>query len=61
MCAALGKGDNDFGVSVSTGEVAGVHLERRSRLSGYCIVVWRHGHVSETGRSGPASGEPVPG
>ena len=47
MCAALGKGDNDFWVSVSAGEIAGVHLERRSRLSGYCIVVWRHGHVAE--------------
>ena len=47
MCAALGKGDNDFWVSVSTGEVAEVHLERRSRLPGYCIVVWRHGHVAE--------------
>ena len=39
MCAALGKGDNDFWVSVPTGEVAEVHLERRSRLPGYCIVV----------------------
>ena len=47
MCAALGKGDNDFWVSVFTGEVAEVHLERRSRLPGYCIVVWRHGHVAE--------------
>jgi hypothetical protein len=47
MCAALGKGDNDFWVSVSTGEVAEVHLERRSRLPRYCIVVWRHGHVAE--------------
>ena len=43
MCAALGKGDNDFWVSVFTGEVAEVHLERRSRLPGYCIVVWRQG------------------
>jgi len=49
MCAALGKGDNDFWVSVFTGEVAEVHLERRSRLPGYCIVVWRHGHVAEPG------------
>lgn len=47
VCAAPGKGDNDFWVSVSTGEVAEVHLERRSRLPGYCIVVWRHGHVAE--------------
>jgi diadenosine tetraphosphate (Ap4A) HIT family hydrolase len=47
MCRALGKGDNDFSVSVSAGEVAEVRLERRSRLPGYCIVVWRHGHVAE--------------
>jgi hypothetical protein len=53
MCAALGKGDNDFWVSVSAGEIAGVHLERRSRLSGYCIVVWRHGHVAEPGDLDP--------
>src|SRR5215831_5369128 len=47
LCAALGKGDNDFSVQVFTGEVAEVRLERRSRLPGYCIVVWRHGHVAE--------------
>ena len=47
MCAALDKGDNGFWVSVSTGEVAEVDLERRSRLPGYCIVVWRHGHAAE--------------
>ena len=32
---------------MSTGEVAEVRLGRRSRLPGYCIVVWRHGHVVE--------------
>lgn len=53
MCAALGQGDNDFWVSVFTGEVAEVHLERRSRLPGYCIVVWRHGHVAEPGDLDP--------
>jgi diadenosine tetraphosphate (Ap4A) HIT family hydrolase len=47
MCAALGRGDNDFWVHVFTGEAAEVHLERRSRLPGYCIAVWRHGHVAE--------------
>ena len=47
LCAALGKGDNDFWVEVCTGEVAEVYLERRTRLPGYCIVVWRHGHVAE--------------
>jgi diadenosine tetraphosphate (Ap4A) HIT family hydrolase len=47
LCAALGKGDNDSSVQVFTGEVAEVYLERRTRLPGYCIVVWRHGHVAE--------------
>ena len=61
MCAALGKGDNDFWVSVSTGVVAEVHLERRSRLPGYCIVVWRHGHVAEPSDLEAGSGGPVLG
>jgi hypothetical protein len=56
MWAALGKGDNGFWVSVSTGGVADVHLERCSRLPGYCIVVWRHGHVAEPGDLDPAQG-----
>ena len=47
MCAAVGRGDNDWWVAVHTGEFAEVHLERRSRLPGYCIVVWRHGHIAE--------------
>ncbi|MBO0835303.1 MAG: HIT family protein [Actinobacteria bacterium] len=47
MCASLGKGDNDFWVEVFTGAVAEVHLERRTRLPGYCIVMWRHGHIAE--------------
>jgi diadenosine tetraphosphate (Ap4A) HIT family hydrolase len=47
LCAGLGKGDNDFSVAVFTGEVAEVRLERRSRLPGYCIVVWRLGHIAE--------------
>jgi diadenosine tetraphosphate (Ap4A) HIT family hydrolase len=47
LCAASGRGDNDFTVAVCTGEVAEVSLERRSRLPGYCIVAWRLGHVAE--------------
>lgn len=47
LCGAVGMGDNDFSVAVFTGEVAQVRLERRSRLPGYCIVVWRIGHVAE--------------
>jgi diadenosine tetraphosphate (Ap4A) HIT family hydrolase len=47
MCTALGRGDNDYWAHVVTGATAEVYLERRSRLPGYCIVVWRHGHVAE--------------
>ena len=54
ICAAVGQGDNDFWVAVFTGEFAEVYLERRSRLPGYCIVVWRHGHIAEPADLGRA-------
>lgn len=47
MCASMGLGDNDFTVTIAELAHAEVRLERRSRLPGYCIVVWRHGHVVE--------------
>lgn len=47
MCATLGKGDNDFAVEVFAGEVADVYLERRTRLPGYCVVIWKRGHAAE--------------
>jgi diadenosine tetraphosphate (Ap4A) HIT family hydrolase len=53
MCANLGHGDNEYGVHVFTGEFAEVSLDRRSRVPGYCVVVWRHGHVAEPTELGP--------
>ena len=47
MCAGLGRGDNEHVVAVARLPFAEVGLERRSRLPGYCVVVWRHGHVAE--------------
>jgi diadenosine tetraphosphate (Ap4A) HIT family hydrolase len=47
LCASLGRGDNDHAVAVAELPSTEVRLERRSRLPGYCIVVWRHGHVAE--------------
>jgi diadenosine tetraphosphate (Ap4A) HIT family hydrolase len=47
LCAAVGTGDNAFSVAVFDGDVAQVRLERRSRLPGYCLVIWRLGHVAE--------------
>lgn len=47
LCEAVAAGDNDFSVAVSTGDVTQVRLERRTRLPGYCVVIWRLGHVAE--------------
>jgi diadenosine tetraphosphate (Ap4A) HIT family hydrolase len=47
LCAALGRGDNDHTVAVAELAYSEVALERRSRLPGYCIVVWKRGHVAE--------------
>ena len=47
LCNSIGRGDNDFSVHVCDGTFCEVRLERRSRLPGYCLVVWRGGHVAE--------------
>jgi diadenosine tetraphosphate (Ap4A) HIT family hydrolase len=54
MCATVGGGDNDHAVDVATLPYTAVGLERRSRLPGYCVVVWRHGHVAEPTDLDPA-------
>ena len=46
-CAALGVGDNEHTVAVAELPYSEVGLHRQSRLPGYCVVVWRHGHVAE--------------
>jgi diadenosine tetraphosphate (Ap4A) HIT family hydrolase len=47
MCGSVGHGDNDYWVHAYAGEFAEVNLERRARLPGYCLVVWRHAHIAE--------------
>lgn len=47
LCAVLGTGDDDHAVAVAELPFSEVRLERRSRLPGYCIVVWRFRHVAE--------------
>jgi diadenosine tetraphosphate (Ap4A) HIT family hydrolase len=47
MCATIGLGDNEHAVAAAELPYAEVGLERRSRLPGYCVVIWRHGHVAE--------------
>ena len=53
MCESMGSGDNDHTVTIAELPHTEVRLERRSRLPGYCIVVWRHGHVAEPGDLDP--------
>jgi len=43
LCASVGIAENHV-IDLPFSEV---RLEPRSRLHGYCIVVWRHGHVAE--------------
>jgi diadenosine tetraphosphate (Ap4A) HIT family hydrolase len=47
MCASLGAGDNEYTMAVGELPFSEVRLERRSLLPGYCIVVWKFGHVAE--------------
>jgi diadenosine tetraphosphate (Ap4A) HIT family hydrolase len=47
MCASLGAGDNEHTLAVTELPFSEVRLERRSLLAGYCIVVWKFGHVAE--------------
>ena len=47
MCASMGKGDNDHTIAVAELPFSEVGLERRSRLAGYCVVIWKLGHVAE--------------
>lgn len=48
LCASLGSDTaDDHALLVATLPSTEVRLERRSRLPGYCIVIWRHGHVAE--------------
>lgn len=47
MCAALGKGDNEYWLHVADLQWSEVHLERRTPVPGYCLVVWKDRHVAE--------------
>lgn len=54
LCASLGSdADDDHALLVATLPSTEIRLERRSRLPGYCIVIWRHGHVAEPTQLSP--------
>ena len=46
-CARLGLAEHDWGIRVLEGEYADVYLNERALSRGYCVSVWKHGHVSE--------------
>ena len=51
ICRALaqvdGKDSGDNWVWIHDGGFTRTYLERHSRLPGYCVVVWKNGHVVE--------------
>lgn len=55
MCAAIGAGDNEHGVYLWTGRASEVWLQRHASVVGYCVVVWRDGHVAEPTELDPAA------
>lgn len=57
MCAALGQGDSDHWIHVSDGAHTEVYIDRASRIAGYCLAVWREGHVAEPTDLPPAAAD----
>lgn len=53
ICDALGGGDSDYWIHVADGDCTEVYLDRSSLVAGYCLVVWRRGHVAEPTQLGP--------
>jgi len=47
LCASLGQVGDDETLTVAELEWTEVRLQRRSRLPGFCTVVWRGAHVAE--------------
>lgn len=46
-CARLGAPEHDWGVRVHEGTFADVYMNYRRLSLGYCVSVWKHGHVAE--------------
>jgi diadenosine tetraphosphate (Ap4A) HIT family hydrolase len=47
LCAFLRTEDPAWGLRVYTGQVANGYLWARGQVTGYCVVIWRDGHVCE--------------
>lgn len=46
-CARIGVPEHDWGIRVLEGEFADVYMNYRGLSRGYCVSVWKQGHVSE--------------
>lgn len=46
-CERLGVPEHDWGVRVLEGDFADVYMNFRRLSRGYCVSVWKHGHISE--------------
>ena len=46
-CERIGIPEHDWGVRVLEGDFADVYMNFRGLSRGYCVSVWKHGHISE--------------
>lgn len=46
-CGRIGDAEHDWGIRVFEGTFADVYMNFRGLSRGYCVAVWKHGHVSE--------------
>jgi diadenosine tetraphosphate (Ap4A) HIT family hydrolase len=46
-CLRIGVPEHDWGVRVHEGRFADVYMNYRAHSRGYCVSVWKHGHVAE--------------
>jgi diadenosine tetraphosphate (Ap4A) HIT family hydrolase len=46
-CLRIGVPEHDWGVRVYEGRFADVYMNYRAISRGYCVSVWKHGHVAE--------------
>jgi diadenosine tetraphosphate (Ap4A) HIT family hydrolase len=46
-CVRIGVPEHDWGIRVLEGTFADVYMNYRGPSRGYCVSVWKHGHVAE--------------
>jgi diadenosine tetraphosphate (Ap4A) HIT family hydrolase len=54
LCGFLRTEDPTWGLRVYTGQVANAYLWARGQITGYCVVIWRAGHICEPTDLAPA-------